>query len=48
MKAANWYRTVFLFMLALCIAGQGGYEEDVNPIGNRIVEEGEIQRIQLS
>ncbi len=47
MKASHRYRTVFLLMLALCIVGQGGYEGDVNPIGNRIVEEGEIQRIQL-
>jgi len=42
MKAVHWYHTVFLLMLALCIAGQGGYEEDGNPIGNRIVEEAEI------
>jgi hypothetical protein len=42
MKAGHRYRIVFLLMLALCIAGQGGYEEDANPIGNRIVEEAEI------
>ena len=47
MKAAHRYRAVLLLLIALCIAGQGGYEADVNPIGNRIVEEGEIQRIQL-